>query len=134
MNYRLAIAEDCQRIVEALHGLPRERDGRPIQYRVTVDEIKATRSLEQNARYWAMLTAISQQAPEHMGGQWYSPEVWHEYAKRRFLGVEPGPYDTGVPKSTTKLRVGEFADYMTQVEVWADEQFPGFSFEWEVAA
>ena len=130
MNYRLATDADCRRIIEALHALPRDRDGRAIQYRVSVEEAKPTRSLEQNSRYWALLTAISQQAPDHMGGQWYSPEVWHEYCKRRFLGVEPGPYDTGVPQSTTKLKIAEFADYMTEVEVWADEQFPGFDFLW----
>lgn len=90
--------------------------------RVTVEEHKPSRSVEQNARYWALLTEISQQAPSSMGGEWHSPEVWHEYCAKRFLGMEAGPFGHGVRKRTSKLKVSEFADYMTQVEAWAADE------------
>ena len=69
-----------------------------------------------------------------MGGEWYAPEVWHDYCARRFLGVVPGPYGTGIPISTRKLKVGEFMDYMGEVEAWAYTDINRFDFEWREAA
>lgn len=56
----------------------------------------------------------------------YSPDAWHEVFKRMFLGAD----DVGLPdgkvvsisKSTTDLDKPAFNDYMTQVEVWANER------------
>ena len=134
MRFRLANRSDWQRLRDYVATLPWARDGKQVVYRVTVEELRSTRSTEQNARYWALVTAISQTAPDYMGGEHHTPEVWHEYLARRFLGMEPGPFGEGVRKSTAKLKVGEFMDYMTQIEIWAAEQFEGFSFEWEQAA
>ena len=128
---RLANKADWARIADHVKRLPWMRDGNPLMYVVDIREAKSTRSLEQNARYWALLTEISKQAPDHMGGEWHDTEVWHEYLKRRFIGVDPGPFGGGVAKSSRKLKVGEFADYMTEVEVWADDEFTGFSFEYQ---
>jgi replicative DNA helicase len=47
-------------------------------FKVTVKQHVRKRSTKANARWWALLTAISQQAPAHMDGQWFHPEVWHE--------------------------------------------------------
>jgi hypothetical protein len=69
-----------------------------------------------------------------MGGEYHDPDTWHKYFARRFLGMDPGPFGEGVTKSTAKLTVGGFSDYMTQVEVWAIEEFDGFRFEYEEAA
>lgn len=104
-----------------------------VAYCVTVEEIKATRSLEQNARWWALMTAISQQAPAHMGGEWWDPELWHEHLVRRFAGLEAGPFGEGVRKRTSKMRVAQFGKLMEEVEAWAYDQFPGFTFEREAA-
>ena len=134
MNLRLLDRADWQRLVNYVRSLPWERDGKRIAYRVSIDEQKSKRSAEQNARLWALYTAISQQAPAHMGGEYHAPDVWHTYLAGRFLGMEPGPYGTGVRKSTARLTVGEFSDYMTQIEAWAAEQFEGFDFEWREAA
>lgn len=134
MKFRLLSRSDWQRLVNYVKSLPKQRDGAGITYVITVEEMKSRRSLEQNARYWALLTAISQQAPAYMGGVWHSPEVWHAYCASRFLGMESGPWGHGVPKSTSKLKVGEFCDYMTQVEAWAIEQFAGFDFDYEQRA
>lgn len=117
------------RIWRHLSSLPLVRDGVAVLYRVIIEELRPTRSNQQNSRYWALMTAISQQAPEHMGGEWHAPEVWHEYCKRRWLGVEAGPFGEGVPRSTARLKVGEFNDYMEQIEAWAIDQFPGFDFD-----
>lgn len=150
MNFRLLGKDDWLRIVNYVRTLEWQRqkyvDGKPVYddqekpvmedvcYRVTIEEAKPNRSLEQNSRYWALLTAISQQAPAHMGGEWHSPEVWHHYCASRFLGMEAGPFGHGVAKSTRKLKVAEFGDYMTEVEAWAVDQFPGFDFGYEAAA
>jgi len=151
MNFRLSGRHDWQRIRDYVASLAWQRpkldtDCKPIldspgapvmagiQYRVTIEEVKSKRSLEQNNRYWALMTAISKQAPAYQGGVWYSAEVWHAYCATRFLGMESGPYGTGVPKSTSKLKVGEFCEYMVEIEIWAGEQFAGFEFEWEQAA
>lgn len=91
---------------------------------------KSTRSIEQNARYWSLLTEISEQlTPE---GKQHSPETWHEYFKARFLGkdvmiVDGEPFLT--PRTTTKLKVSDFGDYMTQVEVWGVDHGVRFT-EW----
>jgi len=148
MNFRLSGRHDWQRIRDYVASLPWQRpkldsnsqaildsSGAPvmrgIQYRVTIEEVKSKRSLEQNSRLWALYTAISKQAPAYMGGEYHSPETWHRYCQTRFLGMESGPYGTGVPKSTSKLKVGEFCDYMTQIEAWAIDQFSGFDFDYD---
>lgn len=86
---------------------------------------KTTRSLEQNKRYWALMGEVAEQMAAHMDGVYHAPESWHEIMKKRFLGydvmeVEGATYE--VPKSSRKLKVDEFADFMTQVEAWAIEQ------------
>src|SRR5690606_24825370 len=89
-------------------------------YLVTIEQNRRTRSLAQNARYWVILTFIASQVKPN--GQEYSPEVWHEYFKAKFLGKDTYLIDGDailVPRSTTKLKVVEFIDYCTQVEAWA---------------
>ena len=90
--------------------------------KVTVERWKKSRTVDQNRRMWAILTQLSRCAPPHMDGQWYSPEIWHEYMKRRFLGVEPGPFGEVVPKSTAKLSTLEFSGYCDQIEAWCAEE------------
>lgn len=106
---------DMPRIGRAIRDM-----GFPV--RVEIGPHKPNRSHEQNARYWALLTEISQQAPSSMGGEWHSAEIWHEYCAKRFLGMEAGPFGHGVRRRTSKLKVSEFADYMTQVEAWAADE------------
>jgi hypothetical protein len=100
----------------------------PLPFEIRVAKRARRRSLEQNARYWALLTAISQQAPASMDGQWYAPEIWHEHCCKRFLGMEPGPFGDGVAKGTSGLSVAEFGDYMAEVEAWAVGEL-GINFE-----
>ena len=95
----------------------------PFPVAVSVGKCETARSVQANARYWMLLTEISRQAPPHMGGEWHDPEVWHEYAARRFLGMEPGPFGEGVRKRTSKLSVENFCNYMAEVEAWAVDEF-----------
>ena len=125
MKLILRTPELRHRAMEAIRAIPLnevwECDLRPW---------KSTRSLEANARYWAILTEISEQLrPE---GKQYSPETWHEYMKARFIGkdvviVDGEPFL--VAKTSTKLKTAEFGDYMTQVEAWGVEHGVKFT-EW----
>jgi len=83
-----------------------------------VVEIRPTsRSLEQNALYWATIHEIAEQVL--VEGRKYTPSVWHRYFKERFL---PGrivelPYGqvTEAEPTTTELSVEEFSDFIEQV-------------------
>lgn len=89
--------------------------GRPLA--VTVEEHKAKRSSAQNRRYWALLRGIAEAA--FVGGRQFSDEAWHEFFKRRFIGLEelPGGNEAGI--STTTLDVAGFGAYMEQIEAYA---------------
>lgn len=102
---------------------------------ITVEPFRKKRSVDQNARYWAILTEISQKMPPHMNGVWYSPEVWHEYCKRRFLGIETHMEFRGnriaIAKSTRKLSVVEMMGYCDEIQAWAINE--GIMFDTEAA-
>ena len=53
-------------------------------------------------------------------------ETWHEWAKRRFIGVIEIPLPDGeiivVGMSSTELDIPEFNDFMIMVEAWAIDQ------------
>lgn len=89
--------------------------GRPLA--VTVALHKEKRHAQQNRLYWAILREISEQAM--VGGKRYTDEMWHEFAKGHFLGMVDLPDGRKIGESTTKLSVGEFADYVTKVQAYA---------------
>lgn len=82
------------------------------------------RSTEANRRYWALLHSMSEQIKPV--GATYSADQWHLWARSRFLGADdiklPSGASVTIPKSTADLDVGEFNDYMTQVEAFANER------------
>ena len=94
--------------------------GKPLRIIVTQDEKK--RNAEQNKRYWGfVLKAITEQA--WIEGRQFDKDVWHEYLARRFgvcdeLVMPDGEIVTH-RKSTTQMTVGEFAQYMTEIEAYA---------------
>lgn len=89
---------------------------------------------EQSALYWVRLAEISEQA--WLGCRQYSPEIWAEYMKAKYL---PEQYEQGITLdgyekyatlpdgsrsvigSTTKLTTRGFANYLTQVEAFGAE-------------
>lgn len=94
------------------------RAGRPLA--VTVSQHKDKRTIEQNKRYWAILNEIAEQA--WVAGKQFTAEAWHEYYKRKLIGVEELPDGSSVGISTTTLNVEEFGNYMTRMEVDAVQE------------
>lgn len=89
--------------------------GKPLQ--ITIGPEQTQRSIQQNKRYWAILRIISETGWIH--GKQFESEAWHWYFRKKFIGMIDSPDGDGVPMSTTKLSVEEFAEYMTQVEAFA---------------
>lgn len=93
--------------------------------KIPVDEVielslkpyKPTRSQQQNSRYWLIITKIS----DHTG---HDKNELHEMFKNRFLGMQTteiaGETITH-QRSSAKLKVAEFQEYMERVEAWMVE-------------
>ena len=80
---------------------------------------KRKRTQPQNRRYWGkgVLAQIAEQAT--VNGKLYPAEIWHELAKRKFIGVIELPNGEVVGKSSTGLTTTEFSEFCSQVEAWA---------------
>lgn len=97
------------------------RDGWEVE--VTVHRLQATRSLDANRYYWAV---VIQLLSEHLG---YTPDEMHDVLKMKFLpkrlalcdgnGVVLDEYVVG--GSTRDLSVEEFAAYIDEIQQWARE-------------
>ena len=106
-----------ERAIQYLMALPLV----PVQ-ELDVYEHTKKRSNQQNKLYWAILNELAEASR-------YSSEVYHEYMKRKFLGVveiEVHGEIVQVGRSTAKLSTKEFVDYVTQVQVFANEVMRGF--------
>ena len=90
---------------------------------------EATRSLEQNARLWAMLTDVSNQVVWH--GHTLTPEEWKcvmtaAMKKQRVVpGVDGGFVVIGA--RTSKMGVREMGELMELVEAFGAQQGVRFS-------
>lgn len=87
---------------------------------VTIKE--ETRNLDQNARFWAMLSDISRAKPE---GRTHTPEVWKalmmhacEHAVQFEHGLNGEPFLVGFRSS--RLTVRQFADLITCAQEYGD--------------
>lgn len=112
--------EKLHRVLSLLaQFLIREED----DYELVLREHRRARSVEQNRRYWAIVQEI---AANEVDGRRFAPESWHEYFKGQFIGKEeiklPWGETFNRPISTTTLDVGQFSEYMTQIEAWAAQQ------------
>lgn len=91
-----------------------------------------TRSVQQNARLWAMLTAVSQQVEWY--GQRLSPEDWkHLFTAalkktRAVPGIDGGVVFLG--QSTSKMTKSEMAELQTMIEAFAAEKGIDLGDEW----
>lgn len=100
-------------------------NGRPA--RLVAREHEDDRSLQQNRYYWGVvLPEISEQAS--IAGVRYASEAWHELFRRQFLGYEiekvrvagrKKPVINRRLKSTAKLKVKPFSDYLDKVQAFA---------------
>jgi hypothetical protein len=109
--------EKLLKVLAALaHFLVRPED----DYEIVIREHRKARSIAQNRYYWALLNEL---ARHEVQGQRFITEAWHEYFKGRFIGKEEIKLPNGQifnrPISTTTLDVGQFAEYVTQIEAWA---------------
>lgn len=97
---------------------------------VTFERAHATRSLDQNALYWA---GYVNPIAEYTGN---SPKWVHAYLKQKFLPkqrIEIVDKKTGVvideqdlaQLTTTLLNKIEFGDYLREIEEWVVEEFHG---------
>ena len=81
---------------------------------MTIRERKSKRSIEQNSRYWKLLTEFG----KHLG---YTPDEVHDIARFKFLcnAIEIEGERLPLLKTTTKLSTGDMAEYQTAIEQWA---------------
>lgn len=94
--------------------------GEPLRVIVTAEE--APRHAQQNRFYFgAVLKAISEQA--WIDGRQFSKDAWHEYFAHRFGISEELELPSGEiilrRKSTTQMTVGEFSEYLNQIQAYA---------------
>lgn len=77
----------------------------------------ATRSIDQNAKFWAMLSDLSRAKPE---GRTHTPEVWKQlvmhacgHAVQFEIGLNGQPFPTGFRSSRlTKAQMGDLIDWI----------------------
>ncbi len=88
-------------------------------WEVSISEHKTKRSMAQNSLYWLWMTEIADQATTS-DGQYLEKEEWHYMCALKFLGVNKlsvagNEYKLPV-KSTKDLTVGEFSEYLLEIE------------------
>lgn len=110
---------DRQQIRMAIAGLPLA-DGKG--YKITVKEVDR-RTLDQNAKLWAMLTDISKQVEWH--GNWLTPDEWKTVLtaglKRSKVvpGIEGGFVVIG--SSTSQMTRREFGELIDLIDAFGAE-------------
>lgn len=88
----------------------------------TVVEFRTSkRTTPQNARMWAMLTAISDQLLWH--GSKYPPETWKDYFCHSLQGGRFMPHEDGgmipIGHRTSRMTKDEHSDLTTLIEAFA---------------
>jgi hypothetical protein len=91
----------------------------PLGHHVRIQE--PTRTLDQNARMWAMLTEVSRAQPE---GRQATPEVWKQLFMHACghdvqfeMGLDGKPFPTGFKSSDLTIR--QMSDLMEFIAAWA---------------
>ena len=98
-------------------------------HRLRLSVKRETRSSEQNARMWAMLTEIARQVDWH--GQKLTPEDWKDMAtaalkrQRVVPGIDGGFVVLG--QRTSKMTIGEMSELMDFLEAFGAEHDVRFS-------
>ena len=98
----------------------RQIDSAPVDAVLTIKE--GTRTLDQNAKMWAMLSDISAAKPE---GRKHTPEVWKclfmsacGHAVQFEIGLDDKPFPVGF--RTSRLSKRQMADLITFVAEYGD--------------
>jgi len=111
---------DLERAIIFLQSLVLDNDH---PWEIVVKLYKFKRTLAQNKRYHAVCAEISEQLI--LNGREFGPDTLKEYFKRLFIGSNEVPMPDGTTAiygiSTTTLKTGEFAVYMTKIDAWATQ-------------
>lgn len=80
---------------------------------------RMTRTKAQNRRYWGngVLKQIADQAA--VNGRLYSAETWHEFMKKKFIGLVELPDGSVIGQSSRDLSTAQFSEFCSQVEAYA---------------
>lgn len=98
------------------------RAGKPLE--VSVSEAGAKRSIQQNRRYWQLISHIAENA--WIDGKQYGKETWHEFFARRFGIMKeivlPDGEITLRRESTSEMDVETFQNYLLRIEAYAAQE------------
>lgn len=85
-----------------------------VVWHVSARPKKSKRSIEQNSRYWKLVTDFG----KHLG---YAPDEMHDICRFKFLrnAIQIEGERLPLLKTTTKLTTAEMADYQDMIERWA---------------
>ena len=84
---------------------------------IEIRDDKDSRSVKQNRLYWEWVSVIG-------GELGYTKDETHAILRDKFLGYTETTTKLSVIKelrSTTKLKVGEFKDYLEQIDIFVSE-------------
>lgn len=109
-----ALFSKCLAFIRANWKAMQDR-GEPMLVHLSAET--ARRSVQQNSRYWALLSDIS--ASAWVDGKQFSRQAWHEHFRQQYLAKIEGPDGVLYPVSTTDLNVREFSQYIGQIEAHA---------------
>lgn len=109
-----------------LHGPSQRRFAHDLVDRAPAGAVvnirEATRTTDQNAKMWAMLSDISRAAPE---GRKHNPETWKQlfmnalgHEVRFEMGLDGKPFPTGF--RTSRLSKAQMADLITFIAEYGD--------------
>jgi hypothetical protein len=84
----------------------------------------ASRTLDQNARFWALLSDVSRAKPD---GRMHTPEVWKNlflhalgHATQFEMGLDGQPFPVGFRSS--RLTKAQMSDLMEFISAWGSER------------
>lgn len=92
--------------------------------KVTIEDYRKKRSLDQNALYWLWMTVIRDHIRDTIGSV-YTTDDLHEWFRDAFLGkrtIEFKDRALVVPRSTTTLNVQEMTDYLNNIEMYCADR------------
>lgn len=114
-------AKALKAVTEWLEARWAARPGRPLK--VTITELRSTRTLSQNRLYWAVHIPALVQVFKDLSGEPWTPEDAHELAKHKWLDApelidpETGEVVKGL-KTTTTADTEAFGRYLARIEAW----------------
>ena len=111
MLFVLKTEIDRNKIISYLKRLPTKD---LLGYKINIQSIRHTRSLNQNKYYWGVIIKM-------LGDEFgYIAEEMHDALRMRFLQVHTNKLPT--IKSTTELSTKEMEEYLSKIRQWASEQ------------